>query len=259
MDVVLEFDKPAACVIKHNNPSGISENADLALALREAVACDSLSAFGGILGLNRSCDEGTAKTALELLNFFEIIVAPAFAPKALELLKARKNLRIIETGPLPDAAGLDLRHLRSGVLAQDRDASLRTRTTQLKKQIRVVTQKKLTAKEIEDLLFAFKCVKVVKSNAIVFTQGRRTVGIGAGQMSRVDSVEIAAKKAGKLTQTEVATILDTDQGTVSRIENRDDLLLSTLRQYLAAAGAVHAKIVVEKEGVEITLDLDSFG
>lgn len=200
MDGVAEFEGPAACVIKHNNPSGISENPDLPAALREAIQCDALSAFGGILGVNRECDEKTAKTALELLNFFEVFAAPSYTEGALKLLRERKNLRIISTGPIPDPRGLDIRHLRAGLLVQDRDLAIRPRLKDLKKNLKMVTKTQLKAKEVSDLLFAFQCVKVVKSNAIVFTQGRKTVGIGAGQMSRVDSVEIASHKAGKLTQ-----------------------------------------------------------
>ncbi len=200
MDVVSEFEAPAACVIKHNNPSGISENQDLSKALVEAIQCDALSAFGGIIGINRPCDLKIAETVLKELHFFEVFVAPSFSEEALQKLKERKNLRIIQTGTMPDASGFDYRHLRAGVLLQDRDASLRTRVKELKKNLKVVTKTQLKSSEIEDLLFAFKCVKVVKSNAIVFTQGRKTVGIGAGQMSRVDSVEIACKKAGAQTR-----------------------------------------------------------
>ena len=200
MDVVLEFDSPAASVVKHNNPCGIAENKNLIQALEDAVASDPLSAFGGIIGINRPCDAKIADTALKRLHFFEVFVAPSFSPESLELLKARKNLRVISTGSLDPSESLDLRFLKTGMLVQDRDPSLRTRAKELTKNLKWVTEQTLKDSELDDLIFGFKCVKVVKSNAIVLTQGRKTVGIGAGQMSRVDSVDIACRKAGAKTQ-----------------------------------------------------------
>ncbi|MSR77825.1 MAG: bifunctional phosphoribosylaminoimidazolecarboxamide formyltransferase/IMP cyclohydrolase [Candidatus Omnitrophica bacterium] len=200
MDVVKEFSGPAACVIKHNNPCGIAEDKSLAKAVELAIASDSLSAFGGILGINQPCDEKIAGIALKNLPFFEVFVAPSYTKQALEMLQVRKNLRIIATGKISEYLPYDLRFMKSGVLVQDKDPSLDVRATDLKKNLKVVTRKKLKLAEIEELLFAFKCVKVVKSNAIVLTQGRQTVGIGAGQMSRVDSVEIACRKAGDKTK-----------------------------------------------------------
>ena len=195
MDVVREFSGPAACVIKHNNPCGIAEHKNLAKAVELAIASDSLSAFGGIIGINEPCDAKIAQTALKHLHFFEVFVAPSFSKEAVELLQVRKNLRIISTGKIREFLPYDLRFMKSGVLVQDKDPSLDARMNELKKNLKVVTKKKLKPSDIEDLLFAFKCVKVVKSNAIVLTQGRQTVGIGAGQMSRVDSVQLAIKKS----------------------------------------------------------------
>ncbi|MFA7001969.1 MAG: bifunctional phosphoribosylaminoimidazolecarboxamide formyltransferase/IMP cyclohydrolase, partial [Candidatus Omnitrophota bacterium] len=195
LDVIREFEEPAACVVKHSNPCGVAEGRCLSDTLSNAIECDAMSAFGGILGINRPCDVKTAQMALDKLHFFEVFVAPSYEPAALRLLKERKNLRLIETGPLTVPASGDLRFLASGLLLQDRDLPVRFGSG-LRHQLQVVTKAKLSASDLDDLLFAFKCVKVVKSNAIVIATGRQTVGIGAGQMSRVDSVEIACRKAG---------------------------------------------------------------
>ncbi len=201
MEIIKEFEEPAACIIKHSNPCGIAEDKNTELALEKAVECDSMSAFGGIIGINRPCDLKTAQMAFDKLRFFEVFVAPKFEPKALALLKTRQNLRLIETQAQQASGGYDLKLLGSGgALLQTKDAPLKSRLAELKKNLHVVTKTKLSAAELEDLLFAFKCVKVVKSNAIVITLGRQTVGIGAGQMSRVDSVEIACRKAGYRTE-----------------------------------------------------------
>ncbi len=204
MDVMREFpasgEMSAACVIKHSNPSGIAEGASMPEAIHRAIECDAMSAFGGIIGINRPCDLESAQAAFERLRFFEVFVAPGFEPKAVEFMRKRENLRLIATGPLGPGGNLDLRFLQSGLLVQDKDKPLHSAAEKLKHQIRCVTQKKLKPAELNDLFFAFKCVKVVKSNAIVITDGRQTVGIGAGQMSRVDSVEIACRKAGYRTE-----------------------------------------------------------
>lgn len=196
VDVIREFEEPAACVIKHTNPCGIAEASRLADALRRAIECDPMSAFGGIVGINRPCTKETAAAALELLRFFEVFVAPAFETPALNLLKTRKNLRVIAVKDLNAVGPYDLRFIKSGILLEERDQPIRFHEAKLRKNLKVVTQAKLDSKAMDDLLFAWKCVKTVKSNAIVITQGRQTVGIGAGQMSRVDAVEIACRKAG---------------------------------------------------------------
>jgi phosphoribosylaminoimidazolecarboxamide formyltransferase / IMP cyclohydrolase len=201
LEVIREFEAPAACVIKHNNPCGVAEDKNTATALEKAIECDSMSAFGGIIGINRPCDLATAQTAFDKLRFFEIFVAPSFDPKALEFLKARQNLRLMEADFNKLASTLDVKWLSSGgALIQNKDLALRQRMSEIKKNLKFVTKTKLSAAELEDMFFAFKCVKVVKSNAIVITQGRQTVGIGAGQMSRIDSVEIACRKAGYRTE-----------------------------------------------------------
>lgn len=200
VDILREFTEPAACVVKHNNPCGIAEDAGIANAVGLAVECDSMSAFGGIAGINRPCDKRTAQEALDKLRFFEIFVAPSFEPSALKLLQERKNLRVIAIGDFNHAGPYDLRFIKGGILLQDRDQPTPLHLAQLKKNLNFVTEAKLPDSEIDSLIFAWKCAKVVKSNAIVITQGRQTVGIGAGQMSRVDSVEIACRKAGYRTE-----------------------------------------------------------
>lgn len=200
LDILREFGEPAACVIKHTNPCGAAIGGSCEQALEKAIECDAMSAFGGIIGINRPCDLKTAQLAFDRLRFFEVFVAPSFQPAALNFMKKRQNLRLIATGELGSGGPFDLRYLKSGILLQDRDASLRLREKELKKKLQFVTRVKLKDSEIGKLLFAFKCVKVVKSNAIVITQDYHTVGIGAGQMSRVDSVEIACRKAGYRTE-----------------------------------------------------------
>ncbi len=200
VDVIREFDTPAACVIKHNNPSGIAEGKDMAAALGKAIECDVMSAFGGIIGINRTCDLKTAQEAFSRLKFFEVFVAPRFEANALQLLKTRQNLRIIEVPAKSDENGYDPKFMGSGLLVQTKNRPIITRLSELKKNFRFVTKKKLQGSEVDALIFAFKCAKVVKSNAIVLTHDHYTVGIGAGQMSRVDSVEIACSKAGYRTE-----------------------------------------------------------
>ncbi|MBI3316687.1 MAG: bifunctional phosphoribosylaminoimidazolecarboxamide formyltransferase/IMP cyclohydrolase [Candidatus Omnitrophica bacterium] len=198
-DVLLEFPKPAACVIKHSNPCGIAEAPSISEALDKAIECDLMSAFGGIVGVNQPCDLETAKLAFDRLSFFEVFVAPSFEPAALRLLKTRKNLRLIAFTDGLDASLMkkpwDIKFLRTGILLQDKNLPLGN-SGKMKSKIHFVTKIKLEEKEMEPLLFAWRCVKQVKSNAIVLTQGFQTVGIGAGQMSRVDSVDIACRKAG---------------------------------------------------------------
>ena len=200
MDVMREFSEPAACVVKHNNPCGVAEGKSTAEALGLAIECDGMSAFGGILGINRSCDGETAREAVDRLKFFEVFVAPSFEPSALHILRERQNLRLIVTGPLGDGGPYDMKVLKNGLLLQDRDLPIRLHLAALRKTLKFVTKTVLEKSELDNLIFAWKCAKVVKSNAIVITQQRHTVGIGAGQMSRVDSVWVACQKAGWRTE-----------------------------------------------------------
>jgi phosphoribosylaminoimidazolecarboxamide formyltransferase/IMP cyclohydrolase len=193
LDAVREFDRPAAVVVKHTNPCGVAVAASLAEAYRQAREADALSAFGGIVACNREVDEATAKILAE--TFLECVVAPSFAPAALEVLRGKKNLRLLATGTwLPaEHAALAYKRVGGGLVVQDRDATAAGEVTRGK----VVTRRPPTAEELRDLEFAWRVGKHVKSNAIVLARGEVTVGVGAGQMSRVVSVQIACEKAGE--------------------------------------------------------------
>ncbi|NUO49538.1 MAG: bifunctional phosphoribosylaminoimidazolecarboxamide formyltransferase/IMP cyclohydrolase, partial [Polyangiaceae bacterium] len=191
-EAVREYTGPAAVVVKHTNPCGVAIAADLPTAYRNARAADEVSAFGGIVALNREVDADTAKLLAE--TFLECIVAPSFAPAALETLRAKKNLRLLATGVVPPSneAGLVYKRIAGGIVVQQRDASGPAEVAAAK----VVTKRAPTATELEALGFSWLVCKHVKSNAIVLGLADRTVGVGAGQMSRVESVRIACSKAG---------------------------------------------------------------
>ena len=192
LDAVREHDAPAAVVVKHTNPCGVATGESLALAYRVARDADALSAFGGIVALNREVDLATAALLTE--TFLECVVAPSFAADALEALRQKKNLRLLATGAwlAADHAELVWKRVGGGLVVQDRDASGGGEV----REARVVSARAPTDEEREALDLAWRVSKHVKSNAIVFAKPGRTVGIGAGQMSRVVSVEIAAQKAG---------------------------------------------------------------
>jgi len=189
-EAVAEFEAPACVIVKHANPCGVALGAGLHDAYLKALACDPVSAFGGIVAVNRPLDGATAAEIARI--FVEVIVAPDADDAACTVLAAKKNLRLLLTGALPDplAPGLSLKTVSGGVLVQSRDAGRIART-----DLKVVTKRAPTQAELDDMLFAFRVAKHVKSNAIVYVKGGATVGIGAGQMSRVDSSRIAAAKA----------------------------------------------------------------
>jgi phosphoribosylaminoimidazolecarboxamide formyltransferase/IMP cyclohydrolase len=190
-ECVAEFTEPTVVIVKHANPCGVASADSLPAAWDAALASDPVSAFGGIVALNRTLDAETAARIAAI--FTEVIVAPDATPEARAVLAAKKNLRLLLTGGLPDptARAPAFRSLAGGFLVQDRDAG-RIEAADLK----VVTRRAPTEAEIADLLFAFRVAKHVKSNAIIYAKGGATIGIGAGQMSRVDSARIAAWKAG---------------------------------------------------------------
>jgi len=192
LEAVREFERPAAVVVKHTNPCGVAAADSLEDAYRTAREADALSAFGGIVALNREVDEGTARVLAE--TFLECVVAPSFSASALEVLRAKKNLRLLATGTWlpPEHAALQYKRVSGGLVVQSRDASAAGEVT----GGRVVTKRAPTAEEMTGLEFAWRVCKHVKSNAIVLAKGARTVGVGAGQMSRVVSVQIACEKAG---------------------------------------------------------------
>src|SRR5215213_133497 len=194
-ECIAEFDpaRTAACVIvKHANPCGVAEGPDLITAYRRALACDSTSAFGGIVALNRTLDAESARAITEI--FTEVIIAPDATEEAIAIVAAKKNLRLLLAGGLPDPRqeGLTLRTVAGGFLAQNRDNAVVDAM-----DLKVVTKRAPTDRELEDLRFAFRVAKHVKSNAIVYARDGATVGIGAGQMSRVDSARFAAWKAAE--------------------------------------------------------------
>jgi phosphoribosylaminoimidazolecarboxamide formyltransferase/IMP cyclohydrolase len=196
LNLVRDFDQPAAVVIKHNNPCGAAVAATLEEAFRKAYEGDPVSAYGGILGFNRDVDEATATQITEPGRFVECVIAPGFSDAAFRLLTTRptwkKSVRLLRTGPLtaprPDA--LDYRRVDGGLLVQQRELP-----GQAVGELRVVTKKQPAEAEMADLLFAWVVCKHVKSNAIVLARGGMLVGVGAGQMSRVDSVHLAVRKA----------------------------------------------------------------
>lgn len=193
LEAVKEFPETPACVIvKHATPCGIAAAASVHKAYQDALACDPYSPFGGIVAVNRPLDLATAESLAEL--FLEIVVAPSYEPKALARLQQKKNLRILEVPGLDEAyqrSGTQIRSVTGGLLVQDRDLKAHDPATW-----ETVTKRKPTKAELESLRFAARCVKHVRSNAVVFVQGTRTVGIGGGQTARVDSVFIATHKGG---------------------------------------------------------------
>jgi phosphoribosylaminoimidazolecarboxamide formyltransferase/IMP cyclohydrolase len=192
LELVAELgtDKPAVAIIKHANPCGAAVGATLKDAYLNALRCDSVSAFGGIIALNGTVDAAAADEIAKI--FTEVVIAPAATDEAKEIFAAKKNLRLLTTGALPDprAAGVVVRSLAGGLLVQSRDNGVVSVA-----DLKIVSKRKPTERELADLLFAFKVAKHVKSNAIVYVRDGATVGIGAGQMSRVDSVRIAALKS----------------------------------------------------------------
>jgi phosphoribosylaminoimidazolecarboxamide formyltransferase/IMP cyclohydrolase len=191
-ELVAEFGTAqfACAIIKHANPCGVAIGSSLADAYRRALECDPLSAFGGVLAFNATLDGATAEEIAKI--FTEVIIAPAAADDARRVLAAKRNLRLLVASGLPDsrAAGLTFRSVAGGVLVQTRDTAIATRD-----DLKVVTKRKPSEREIADMLFALRVAKHVKSNAIVYARDGATVGIGAGQMSRIDAARMAATKA----------------------------------------------------------------
>jgi phosphoribosylaminoimidazolecarboxamide formyltransferase / IMP cyclohydrolase len=191
-ELVAEFagGGPACAIIKHANPCGVARAGSLTEAYQRAYQCDQTSAFGGIVALNQALDATTAEEIVKI--FTEVVIAPDATEEAKAIFAAKKNLRLLTTGGLPDpkAGGLAFRQVAGGFLVQDRDAG-----HILAPDLKVVTKRAPSVAELEDMLFAWTVAKHVKSNAIVYVKDGATVGVGAGQMSRVDSTRIAARKA----------------------------------------------------------------
>ena len=192
-ELVGEFSSPAVAIVKHANPCGAAVGSSLREAWDKALACDPVSAFGGIVAVNRPLDAATAEGIARLL--IEVVIAPDAAEAATAILARRSGLRLLVAGAVPDpaAAGRTFRTVAGGMLVQDRD-----RASPQPESLRTVTRRAPSEAEIVDLLFADLVAKHVKSNAVVFARNGATVGIGAGQMSRVDSVRIAVAKAAEI-------------------------------------------------------------
>jgi len=191
-NIVSEFSEPAAAIMKHTNPCGAAFGDTLCEAYKLALECDPVSAFGSIVGLNFEVDEDTAAEISK--NFVEAVIAPSFSDNALKILTKKKNIRLVETGTVCKEPDMDweLKKVSGGLLIEDSD-----RYIVCEDDLEFVTEKKPTKEEIKSLLFAQKIVKHVKSNAILLSDGKATVGVGAGQMSRIDSLEIAIDKSNK--------------------------------------------------------------
>ncbi len=185
---VLEFNDPAVVIVKHTNPCGVCESSNLPLKeiFIRARECDPVSAFGGIIAMNTKVDGETAEEITK--HFYEVLIAPKITQEAREVLKKSPNLRVIEMGTWKDE-GLQIRSAMGGYLVQERDSG------DIAEKLEVVTEKAPSPEEMEDLIFGMKVVKHVKSNAIVVVKDKTLIGVGAGQMSRVDSVKIAMEKA----------------------------------------------------------------
>ena len=188
-NVAWTFDQPAAAIIKHHNPCGVAVARTLAEAYGKALESDTVSAFGGIVAFNGDVDEDAARAMAEI--FTEVVVAPGFTQVALDVFSGKKNLRVLQA-PAPATDRLDVRLIEGGALVQDRDDANESTV-----DMKVATQSQPTSEQWEDLLFAWKVAARVKSNAIVLAKGGATVGVGAGQMNRLYSVDIAARHAGE--------------------------------------------------------------
>ena len=194
VECVKQFDNPACVIVKHANPCGVAVAGDILEAYEKAFKTDPTSAFGGIIAFNRPLDAKTAAAIVEK-QFVEVIIAPSIESEAADVCAAKKNVRVLETGdwesrPTADPAGFDFKKVSGGLLVQTSDLGIITAN-----DLKVVTEKAPTPEQIQDMLFAWTVVKYVKSNAIIFCKDNMTIGIGAGQMSRVYSTKIAAIKA----------------------------------------------------------------
>ncbi len=191
LEVAKEFDEPVSVIVKHNNPCGVATDPNLWEAYVKAREIDPVSAFGGVLAFNRPVDEETAREITS--TFVEVVIAPGYDKKALALFKKKGNIRLLDIGPnmRGPRSGFDMKRVVGGMIIQDYDLG----KIENVKKLKVVTKRKPTEAEYKGLAFAWKVAKHVKSNAIIYSYGSHVIGIGAGQMSRVDSTRIGALKA----------------------------------------------------------------
>ena len=197
LQLIKEFDEdtPSVAIIKHANPCGVASGESLCEAYMKALSCDTTSAFGGIIALNQTIDKATASEIIKI--FTEVIIAPDVSDEAKEVFKSKNNLRVLTLSIQKNNNSQNYKSIEGGILVQSNDEANTT-----KSDLKVVTEKKPSENEVEDMLFAFKVCKHVKSNAIIYVKNKKTIGIGAGQMSRVDSAKIASQKNSEMEKSE---------------------------------------------------------
>ena len=191
LSTLKEFTEPACVIVKHANPCGVAIGDNIATVFKQAYNTDPMSAFGGIIALNRTCTKAIAEEITKV--FVEIVLAPNYDKEALGVLDKKQNMRVLELGNiLPNQDKLEFRYIEGGLLVQDIDTKI------IKKEdLQFVTDKQPTEQELIDMLFGWKVLKHVKSNAILIAKNNTTIGIGPGQVSRIDAVDLAIKKSGE--------------------------------------------------------------
>ena len=230
-----EFEETACVIVKHANPCGVSKGENMLEVYKQAFNADSLSAFGGVIAMNKQCDELVAEEISKV--FVEIVLAPSFTKEALEIFSTKKNLRVLEVGNIkPREKLLEVRNVVGGIIVQETDTSV------IKKQdLKTVTTTSPTDSEVETMLFGWKVLKHIKSNGILIVKDNTTVGVGAGQVSRVDSVDIAMKKSGENIQ---GSILCSDAFFPFR-DSIDKISNSGIKAVLQPGGSVRDDEVIE--------------
>ena len=230
-----EFEETACVIVKHANPCGVSKGENMLEVYKQAFNADSLSAFGGVIAMNKQCDELVAKEISKV--FVEIVLAPLFTKEALEIFSTKKNLRVLEVGNIkPREKLLEVRNVVGGIIVQETDTSVIQ-----KQDLKTVTTAKPSDSEVETMLFGWKVLKHIKSNGILIVKDNTTVGVGAGQVSRVDSVDIAMKKSGENIQ---GSILCSDAFFPFR-DSIDKISNSGIRAVLQPGGSVRDDEVIE--------------
>ena len=230
-----EFEETACVIVKHANPCGVSKGENMLEVYKQAFNADSLSAFGGVIAMNKQCDELVAEEISKV--FVEIVLAPSFTKEALEIFSTKKNLRVLEIGSMkPREKLLEIRNIVGGIIVQETDTSVIQ-----KQDLKTVTTAKPSDSEVETMLFGWKVLKHIKSNGILIVKDNTTVGVGAGQVSRVDSVDIAMKKSGKNIQ---GSILCSDAFFPFR-DSIDKISNSGIKAVLQPGGSVRDDEVIE--------------
>ena len=253
LQLIKEFDKeiPTVAIIKHANPCGVASGASLCEAYTKAFSCDTTSAFGGIIALNQIIDKESATEIIKI--FTEVIIAPGITDEAKEIFKSKNNLRILILSTLHEKRGSqNYKSIEGGILVQSND-----REETIKSDLKVVTQKKPTENQIEDMLFAFKVCKHVKSNAIIYVKNKKTIGIGAGQMSRVDSAKIASQKNSEMEPSDENSLMDSVVASDAFFPFADGLLItieSGAKAVIQPGGSVKDEEVIaaaDKAGISM--------